>query len=175
MKAFSKTVPLWAVVLILLLSASAVVAAVYYTLEVPSTVRVVSYKIELWNEAKTAQITSFDFGNLNPGESVYSPVFWVKNLGETPVWFGWRCEDLPAGLQLTMEIYCAGNTQWYVAGSGVWVGYYADSWVPLVFNEGIPKNDYTQIKARFKVTHVSSSSGMLSFTIKIDSASTQTG
>ena len=172
MKMLNRSVPLWAVILSFVAIASISAATIYFTLEVPSVVLVVSYEIELWNEGKTATVVSFNFGQMNPGESAYGPVVWVKNAGDAEIWYAWHCDDLPEGLQLIAEDSYDGVSwaDWFQEGVDVWRGTGRSPG-----DGGILPGTFGTSMIRFKVTHTNTVSGTLSFTIKIDSANSATG
>lgn len=146
-----------ATTLLLLLTAGSVIAAVYFTLPIPSSVRVLSYEIEAWNEDKTALITSFDFGTLMPTEQSISETFWVKNIGDTLAYFGWRCDDLPSGFELKLQTE---------SSPGVWTDQVPlPSWIGA-----LNPNEYYATHFRVVLTNINNStSGAYSFTVYLDS------
>ncbi len=157
------------VLLLLLLVSGVVSATIYFTLEVPSVIVVLSYEIELWDEGKTAVVSSFDFGQISPGETAYSAVVWLKNKGDAQIWWRWYCDEPPVGLTVSAEHSNDGVT---------WTNL-ADTWHGIMMdpnNGALQPGDFYTARIRFKVVHtIGESSSTLNFVIKFDAASTKTG
>jgi len=89
MKLLKKTVPLWAVLLVVVLSASAVVAAIMISKDVSTPLTIEGqYNMVVLDTDKTTELTMLDLGTLHKGDVVTYPAnpeaspFWIKNTGD---------------------------------------------------------------------------------------------
>jgi hypothetical protein len=167
-KLLKRSVPLWVVLLICAVAVSSVIAAVYFTLPIPSAVQVKSYEIEFWNEAKTAQITSFDFGVLQQSDEATSPAGYVKNVGDANVWFAWVSDNLPSDFTLKAEYYNSGSSSWVDWNSNSFGTGPNDT-------PGLAPGAFCQFKIRFTLQNVNATSGNYNFDVTLKSADSMSG
>jgi len=84
-------IPLFALVLIVLLSISLAAAIIVYTLRVPSSIVIPqypegTYQIKLyWDNETTIEVQSIYFGEVKPGQYGPTVTFYIKNLSTLPV------------------------------------------------------------------------------------------
>ena len=172
MRLLKRKIPVWATLVMMALAVvAAVIASVMIVKEYPSTVMVVeAYDLELWNEAKTELVASFDFGDLSlVGDTGISDSCYIKNSGNTQIWAAWTSTGLPANFALICEYYNPGSSTWV-------------AWTELSYSTG-PMDDvgldpgaFCTYKIRFTLENVNEySPGSYPFTTVLNGADSSTG
>jgi len=156
------------VIVMVALTGGAVIATMYFRVNVPSTVIVTSFEIEIWNEAKTEEIITFDFGILMPGEAWTTQAVYVKNVGDEELWSAALNEVLPPGFLLIVEY--TYDTTWNPWTLGAIFG---DGANPS--DGGILPGDFSTVMLRFTLANTDAVSGTYPFMIGFEAYSTKTG
>jgi len=112
MKILKKTIPLWAVLLVVILSASAVVAAIVATRQVSFTMRILAHNdIELYEHDHATILTSIALGDFYRKDvksfpsNAPSSYYYIDNIGEADVWVSWSKQGTyPTGVTVTMMV-----------------------------------------------------------------------
>jgi hypothetical protein len=90
-----------AVVLAVLLVGGGVLAAFFWTRSIPSTVKIIGGEVEAYeNEACTIPLTALDYGEIRAGQTTDPVTFWLKNIGDDPVYCAIAQDELDALLVL---------------------------------------------------------------------------
>jgi hypothetical protein len=108
MKLLKKTVPLWALLLVAIMSASAVVATVVITQQINTQIQILAaYGMEVYGTDQTTLLTSVDFGVHHRGDQFYSTAepqyYYIKNIGEADIWISFNVIDWIDDIQISVE------------------------------------------------------------------------
>jgi hypothetical protein len=94
-------VPIIAIGLAILLIGGAALAAFLWQKQVPSTVKIIGAEVEAYqDEACTIPLTALDFGEMRAGETTDPVSFYLKNIGDDPVYCALAENNLDALLAL---------------------------------------------------------------------------
>jgi hypothetical protein len=94
-------VSILAVVLAVLLVGGGVLAAFFWTKSIPSTVKIVGGEVEAFQDEEcTIPLTALDYGELRAGETTDTVTFWLKNIGDDPLYAAIAQDELDSLLIL---------------------------------------------------------------------------
>ena len=132
MKLLKKSVPVWGVLLLVILTGAAI-AAIVFTYQLSNTMTIISnYELEVWNEAETQVITSIAWGDFSGIGNFKDTTVVIKNIGNAETKPSWNATSMPTQFSI--------SCQWSIDGT-LWTNLPADvvsvSMPPLINSDTV--------------------------------------
>jgi hypothetical protein len=112
-RVLKRSVPLWVFVVTVVCVVVVVFSVVQFTYYISNymTVRA-DYSIEVWNEGKTALVTSIDWGEFAGLNEAKDTILWIKNIGNKDISYSWNTTLFPAQFSITNQWWDDGDMKW---------------------------------------------------------------
>jgi len=153
-KVLKRSIPLWTLIVAVTCVGVVVFSVIQFTYQISNIMTVrTDYSIEVWNESKTALVTSIDWGEFASLHETKDAILWIKNVGNKDIRYSWNVTSFPSQFSIA--------NQWWEVGPDVWQDLDQDtSCSYLMF-----PNDEIEIK--FTLNCTTFSAGSYSFTSNI--------
>ncbi len=113
-KVLRRSIPLWVFILAVTCVAVVVFSVVQFAYYISNTMTIrADYSIEVWNEGKTALVTSIDWGEFASLNEAKDTILWIKNIGNKAIRYSWNVTDLSDKFSISNEYYEIGPNQWF--------------------------------------------------------------
>ncbi len=153
-KVLKRSIPLWTLIVAVTCVSIVVFAVVQYTHQITNTMTVrAEYSIEVWNEGKTALVTSIDWGEFANLNEAKDTILWIKNVGNKDIRYSWNATSVPPQFSITNQRWEDGNAEWLDLDQDTLCGY-------LMF----PGNE---LKIKFTLNCTDFKAGSYGFTLNI--------
>ena len=90
-KVLKRSIPLWVLIVAMTCVSVVVFSVVQFTYQISNIMTVVAdYSIEVWNESKTALVTSIDWEEFASLHETKDTILWIKNVGNKDIRYSWN-------------------------------------------------------------------------------------
>jgi hypothetical protein len=112
-RVLKRSVPLWVFIVTVVCVGVVVFSVVQFTYYISNLMTVrADYSIEVWNEGKTALVTSIDWGEFAGLNEAKETILWVKNVGNKDIRYSWNTTSFPPQFSITNQWWDEGNIKW---------------------------------------------------------------
>ncbi len=155
-KVLKRSIPLWALIVAVTCVSVIVFSVIQFTYQISNIMTVrADYSIEVWNESKTALVTSIDWGEFASLHETKDTILWIKNVGNKDIRYSWNVTLFPSEFSV--------SNQWWEVGPDMWQDLNQDTSCSYLM---LPNDE---IKIKFSLNCTSFSAGSYSFTLNINS------